>query len=221
MKKHEFIKKILINISLILLNVVVFSGSFLGVEMLSGNVFGFLAGASAILFTVMIFLKVNCGRVLENLAAAYGKGKKAPEIATLKQCRAAIYTCLKRIEQETLTSGLETVIDQIDKFEAKRRLVREALGRTFDESEMTYVRFSATIDTVEAVVIGNTRVLAEKLTLLGENEYIDETIASLDEIISKMDKLLVELSELNASEFNQEVAMEDLQNLIDNVKWYK
>ena len=203
MVKSTLLRKILINISLILLNIIVFSDAFIGA--------GILWGFVVILFTVFVFLKVNFSGSFGNNKAGQGRNPGEPEAPDPRQCRAAL-------------RDYDAVIGQIDKFESKRDLIREAIGKSFANTELTYNKFSTAIDSVEAVFFDNIRALAEGVRVTADNGLVNKTVLNCSEINLKMDKLFLELTEYtakSAGEHNKNSVLEELQNLIDSVKLYK
>jgi len=224
-------KRILINLALIVLNIIVFSGAFIGVDMASGSIWNVMAGAAAILFTIFVFLKVNCAGLLKRLRPANLQKEKSREMTTLKQCRAALSDCSESAEAGRFRDSLETIADQVVKFELKRDKVKEALSKSFDEDEMTYKKFNTVIDETEAVMIGGVRVLTNRMDIAGGSAphvefagYLNETIANFTDVNSKMDRLLYELAVFSGGKnegLDQNGAVSELQKLIDSVKWYR
>ena len=228
---NGIIKKILINISLIILNILVFSGSFIGVNPLSGHITDILAGTVVILLTVFVFIWINCAGWLDKLIAMGGSKKSNQEVTSLKQCKAALSVYLDRADAGQFRDGIEGIAARLSKFESKRDAVKKALSESFDSTEITYTKFNATVDTVEAVLIGNAGVLIGRLKVYGGGaphsefaDFINNVIINCDDILLKMDRLLYELSVLstqNKEDLANNSAIEELQKLIDSVKWYK
>ena len=219
------IKKILINLSLIMLNIAVFSDAFIGVNLLSGDIVGIVIGTAVILLTLFIFIMVNCIGFL-------GKpGAKSQDITSLKQCKTALSAYLRKIDVDRFRDSIYAIISRIEKFESKKDSVKKALSDSFDSTEITYAKFNTTVDTVEAVIIGNVGILINRLKVFGEGalysefaDCMDSIITNCDDILIKMDRLLYELSVLsiqNEEELAKNSAVSELQKLIDSVKWYK
>jgi len=219
------LKRILINLSLILINIAVFSGAFIGVNIFSGNPVELIAGLTVFLLTVIVFVITNYAGFLGKFGIKYNKKESDREIITLKQCEAALYAFLNKKESGQFEDSLNKVIAQVAKFESKRALVSEALSKSFEKTEITYIKFNTTINEIEAVIIGNIKNLINRLNMFGDFAgHINKTISNCDDINSKMDKLLYELSLYNAQndeKIDQESALRELQGLIDSVKWYK
>jgi len=97
------------------------------------------------------------------------------------------------------------------------------IAETFEPTEITYKKFITTIDSVEAVIVSSTRNMVNALKVKADEGQINKTLADFTAVNSKMDKLMLELFALSANgegDINTG-ALEELQKLIDSVKWYK
>ena len=236
--KYTLIQKILINITLILLNAVVFSGSFAGINIFSGGAADILVGIIVVLFTISVFIKVNGIGFIGKYGVKYSRAGNSGEPATLEQCEAELKSFYNYSETGHFDDNLSAIIEQIGKFKSKRNHVKGALSELFEDTEITYSKFNASIENVEAIVIRDIIALLKKIKILGENvlnerkgalydelvDHMSKTVVNHNDILLKMDKLLIELSVFSAQsaeERNQNSAASELLELIDSVKWYR
>lgn len=226
------------NAGLILLNVLVFSNAFAGVKILAGGALSAVVGFVVIAFSAIVFVRVNIIGFLGRFSVRYSQKKDEGEADTLELCEARLKAFAANNDSGFFNEGIDAAISQIEKFRLKMDAVQKALAELFEVTELTYKKFSTTVSSAEAVIIGKTKALEGRLHVLDavgytENRrplydelagFISETVKNCDEINLKMDKLLLELAKFSASGsegLEQNSAVAELQSLIDSVKWYR
>lgn len=233
-RQYTVLQRVLINAALILLNVIVFSSPFAGIKVLSGGAISTIAGFTVIFFSVFVFVKINMISFLQRFSVKYLHKNDEKELITLAQCAAALEVYTANNAGGYFIEDVNDLICQIDKFESKRNKVKNALLKLFEVTEITYGKFSATIDGAETAMIDNLRVLTDRLDIFGGSgytddsrtlfkdfaEYITNTATRFDDINLKMDRLLLELTKFGPSNVDGSREADELQRLIDSVKFY-
>jgi len=146
------------------------------------------------------------------------------------------------------------VLDQIERLQKKNKTIRDILLQIFSSSEMSYNKFDAVIAEVEKIFFLNIRSILNKLNAFDEedydfvrkeheagafseqfmedkfkvySEYINFVKAAAEDneqILLKLDRLLLEISDLNCLESGQLEQMDgmiEIDNLIKQAKYYK
>jgi hypothetical protein len=146
------------------------------------------------------------------------------------------------------------LLDQIERLQKKNKTIRDILLENFSVSEMSYKKFDAVIAEVEKIFFMNIRSILNKLDAFDEkeynfvrkkyeegdfsqelmeekskvfNEYINFVKAATEDneqILLKLDKLLLEISGLKSVEsgqLEQMPGMIEIDNLIKQTKYYK
>lgn len=237
-RQYSDLQRIMVNTGLILLNVLVFSNAFAGVKILAGGALNAVFGFAVIVFSVFVFIKINIVGFLGLFGVIYSQKKSSEDIDTLDQCETALRACATNNDSGFFNEGIDAAVSQIVKFSQRKGKVKNALAELFEDTEITYKKFNATVDSAEAAIIGTIKILTEKLRIIDGSGYtekrralydelagqINETVRNFDEMNLKMDGLLLELTkycESSNESIKQNDATAELQSLIDSVKWYK
>ena len=157
-------------------------------------------------------------------------------------------------ELKTFEVTVDLLIDQIERLQKKNKIIRDILLQIFSASEIAYKKFDAVIAEVEKIFFMNIRSILNKMNAFDEEDYnsikkkqesgafsqqfIEEKFKVYDEYINfvkaatedneeillKLDKLLLEISGLNSVEsgqLEQMAGMVEIDNLIKQAKYYK
>lgn len=155
---------------------------------------------------------------------------------------------------KTFEETVDLLLDQIERLQKKNKIIRDILLQKFSASEIAYKKFDAVIVDVEEIFFMNIRSILNKLDAFDEgdynfirkkhdagafsqqfmeekfkvyNEYITFVKAATEDneqILLKLDKLLLEISDLNCIEdgqLEQMAGMIEIDNLIKQAKYYK
>ena len=155
---------------------------------------------------------------------------------------------------KTFEETVDLLIDQIERLQKKNKTIRDILLQIFSASEISYQKFDAVIAEVEKIFFMNIRSILNKLNAFDEEDYnfirkkyeagaisqqfmeekfkvYDEYITFVkaatednEQILLKLDKLLLEISGLNSIEsgqLEQMAGMIEIDNLIKQAKYYK
>jgi hypothetical protein len=155
---------------------------------------------------------------------------------------------------KTFEETVDLLLDQIERLQKKNKIIRDILLQIFSDSGITYKKFDAVITEVEKIFFMNIASILNKLDAFDEEDYkfirkkyedgafsqqfIEEKFKVHDEYITfvkaatedneqillKLDKLLLEISGLNSVEsgqLEQMAGMVEIDNLIKQAKYYK
>jgi hypothetical protein len=155
---------------------------------------------------------------------------------------------------KTFEKTVDLMLDQIERLQNKNRIIRDILLQIFSASEMSYKKFDGVISEVEKIFFMNIRSILNKMNAFDEDDYnfirtkresgdfseqfMEEKIEVYnkyitfvkaatednEEILLKLDKLLLELSGLNSVESGQLEKMPgmiEIDNLIKQTGVYK
>ncbi len=155
---------------------------------------------------------------------------------------------------KTFEVTIDLLIDQIERLQKKNKTIRDIILQIFSASEISYQKFDEVIAEVEKIFYMNIRSILNKLNAFDEEDYNfirkkyeagaisqqfmeekfkvhDEYITFVkaatednEQILLKLDKLLLEISGLNSIEsgqLEQMPGMIEIDNLIKQAKYYK
>ncbi len=246
MPKENLIKVVILNMGIAFANIAVFSDGLLSVSLAGESIFETALGITVLLMSILVFLVGNY-----RLLFIQRRVIAAHEIKTNEDCIAAL-------EQSrglrTFTDDIEAILEQIRRFQKKEATINDILLQRFDSTEMSYLKFTGTINQVENVFFINIRSVINKLNAFDEEDYIraaksyNKTSTASDfirtkmsiyneyitfvkgsvedneQILLKLDKVLLEISKLGSlqdGELEDMLAMKEMDELIQNTKWYR
>ncbi len=170
---------------------------------------------------------------------------------TLEYCIEALnnHRGLKTFEEK-----IDSTIDQIVRLQKRNKTIRDILRQFFSGSEISYQKFDAVIADVEKIFVKNMRSINNKMNAFDEDDYIslreryeagaiskqvmeekfkvyDEYIIFVkaateynEQILLKLDKLLLEISDLDCvvpGQLEKMPGMVEIDNLLREAKYYK
>lgn len=239
-------KIIFLNAVIALVNIILFSNAFIHIDMSGENVVLTTLGVTIIFMSVIIFIYGNYKLLTQNEKVLHNE-----DIKTLDDCIGAVY---QNKNKKTFAEKLEIVLNQIKRFKKKKETIKDILLQKFSETEMSYSSFQNTITELEKVMYLNIRSLLNRINAFDDEEYrrlkkydihpanqsksdlskleiyneyiafVDHAVEDNEQIIIKLDKLLLEISKFNsieAGEIENMDAMKEIDQLINNAKWYK
>jgi hypothetical protein len=198
--------------------------------------------------SVALFFYVNL-QILNTPKKKIMPGKSMEKLTTLESCSEAIQSME---HSDTFSPKMNRILDQIDKLQKKRSLISDILLQKFTDTEMSYQKFKTIVDSAESVMHLNIRSILNRIYAFDEEEYaelvsgrsglsqgiaeqklaifndyisfVDKAVEDNDEILLKIDRLLMEISKFNsldAGELENMPAMKELDSLISDTKWYR
>lgn len=246
MDRKELIRLLSLNLGIAATNIIAFSPAFIGLVLVGGSALETALGST------IIFLS-GAGLIYGNYRLLTGSEKVIPtsKIMTVEDYIEALnaHRGLKTFEET-----VDLLLDQIERLQKKNKIIRDILLQIFSASEISYKKFDAVIAEVEKIFFMNIRSILNKLDAFDEedynfirkkhesgafsqqfmeeklqvyNEYINFVKAATEDneqILLKLDKLLLEISGLNSVEsgqLEQMAGMIEIDNLIKEAKYYK
>lgn len=237
---NRFVKLALLIAAVALLDVSLLSPGLIGLD-LSGDSPLQAAAAVTLLFLSVLALLFGSFRLLfpPSLAPA-ARRLDAPDdyVEALRG-----YRHVKAMKNE-----IAIAIDQIDRLEKKKDALFEALRLRFDPNEMSYKRFGSVIYEVSRLFYVNIRGMLGKLRVFDASEYdqfagargasklpgklakerselyqeyvtyVSDAASANEEILLKLDKLLLETSRLGVADLQEIDAMPGMQEIDDLIR---
>jgi len=234
-----------LNLGIAIINTILFSQGFLGIQ-IGGSVFATAFGSTAILVSIAAFVFGNYKLVIEK--------EKIIKTSEIKTAEDYIYALRQNHGKKTFEKDISIILEQIERLRKKKETILDILLQKFNNTEMSYKKFEESISAVENVFYVNIRSLLNKINAFDEddynrikkndadktfnleviktkmsiyNEYITYVKSATEEneqIIIKLDKLLLEISKFNSledGEIENMSAMKEIDELTSQTKFYK
>jgi hypothetical protein len=235
-----------LNLGIAAANIITFSPRLIGLELLEVSALETATGITFIFLSLAVLYIGN-----RKILIGPEKVSQLNKIWTVEDYIEAlnIHMGLKTFEKT-----VDLLLDQIERLQKKNKTVRDILLQIFSASEMSYQKFDAVIAEVEKLFFMNIRSILSKMDAFDEkdynfirkkyeegafsrelmeeklkvfNEYINFVKSATEDneqILLKLDKLLLEISGLNSLESGQlekMAVMIEIDNLIKQTKYYK
>ncbi|AIQ52474.1 hypothetical protein R70331_13765 [Paenibacillus sp. FSL R7-0331] len=230
----------------VILNIAVLSPGLLAVEIGGDSALQTAAGVTLLFISLLIVLYASYTLLLKPPSARTARPLATPDdyAARLEQ-----YQKVKLLKSDSALA-----LDQLERMEKKKAVLSRVLGQRFDPEELSYRKFSNVITEVEKLLFLNIRGLLNKLSLFDSEEFslftgsrkpsqfsekliqkktahYNDFFASVkgylganEEILLKLDQLLLEISELdstNVQSIEDIPCMQELNALIAQTKLYQ
>ena len=245
MEREKWVRLLSLNLGIAAANIIVFSPGLIGLELGASA----LAAASG---STIIFLS-GAGLFYGNYKLLSEPEKSIP-ISKISTAEGYIEALNDQRELKTFEKSIELLLDQIERLQKKNKTIREILLQIFSASEIAYKKFDAVIAEVEKIFFMNIRSVLNKLNAFDEDDYnfvrsrqeagafseqfmeeklkvyyeyikfVNAATEDNEQILLKLDKLLLEISGLNSiesGELEQMAGMIEIDNLIKQAKYYK
>lgn len=240
----RYIKLLSLTLGVAALNIVVFSRGFLGIE-IGGSALSSAIGAT-VLAASAIALIYGCYSLLFRAEAAL----PTKEIKTREDYVEAL-SRFRRIK--VLEEDMGLALRQLERLAKKKNTLLEVLKQRFDPAELSYKKFAAVIREVEKLFYLNVRSVINRLNTFDESEFesvsgrkpsplspellqarksvygeylsfTKQSLATNEEILLKLDQLLLEISRLDSLEpgdIDGMPCMQEIDALIKQTQYYK
>lgn len=245
MNKDMLIRLLALNLGIAAANIAVFSSGLLAVDLFGsalekafGSAFLVLSGSGLVYGNYKLLSEP------EKAIPIGAKSTKEDYVEALNEHRGL----------ETFERNIDLLLDQIERLQKKNKTIRDILLQIFNASEISYQKFDAVIAEVENIFFKNIRSIINKLNAFDEEDYnfikkqrnsgafseeimeekfnvyneyirfVKEATEDNEQILLKLDKLLLEISGLNcieSGELEQMAGMIEIDNLIKQAKYYK
>ena len=246
MDKDTLIRLLGLNLGIAAANIAVFSPGLLDVDL-------FGAGALEAAFGSAFLVFSGSGLVYGNYKLL-SEPEKAIPIGAKSTKEDYIEAPNEHRGLKTFERNIDLLLDQIERLQKKNKTIRDILLQIFNASEISYQKFDAVIAEVENIFFKNIRSIINKLNAFDEDDYnfikkqrnagafsedimeekfkvyneyirfVKEATEDNEQILLKLDKLLLEISGLNcieSGELEQMAGMIEIDNLIKQAKYYK
>lgn len=246
--RKNLTKLLLFNSALLILNVVVFSNAFLKVQIMGGSTFETAIGLAVIFISVALFIVINL-QMINQPSGRINPMLTLEKITNLDSC----FTVLTNMDYAgSFTGKIAEIKQQIQQMKKKITLIKEILLQKFSASEISYQKFRGTLDSAETIMCANIRSIINKISAFDDEEYnqlakgrsrlkpeiarqkleiyqqyidyVNLAVEDNDEILLRLDKLLLEISRFNSidsGELENMQAVKDLDSLISDTRWYR
>lgn len=235
-----------LNLGIAAANIAVFSPGLLDVDLFGAGALEAAFGSAFLVFSGsgLVYGNYKLLSEPEKAIPIGAKSTKEDYIEALNEHRG-----LKTFER-----NIDLLLDQIERLQKKNKTIRDILLQIFNASEISYQKFDAVIAEVENIFFKNIRSIINKLNAFDEEDYnfikkqrnagafseeimeekfkvyneyirfVKEATEDNEQILLKLDKLLLEISGLNcieSGELEQMAGMIEIDNLIKQAKYYK
>ena len=246
MRNSKFISLIKINSAIVILNIVLFSPGLLNIEIGGTSIFKTALGVTIITMSIIIFIIGNYSILMkeDNDINIY-------KVVTSDDCIEALN---ENKYKKIFSSDIDILLEQIDRIENKVDTIEDILIQKFSISEMSYKKFNYVILDIKNLFYVNIKSIINKINIFDQNEYkkinkrinsetnqnniliekinmykeyitfVKNAIEDNEEILLRLDKVLLELSKFNSldeGELENMSAMDNIDDLISKIKIYK
>lgn len=234
-----------LNIGIVVVLIGIFSPGFIGLKIGGSSAFSTALGCAIVFVCAVLFLYGNYKVLMEK-----EKMIQTKELDSPAECAAALR--LHR-NKKTFAETIDLLIGQIERIENKQETITDVLQQKFSPTEISYQKFQAVVTEVSEIFYINIKSVINRLNAFDEADYIfitrkagrslseefraeklsvyNEHIAFIsnaaqqnEQILLRMDKLLLEISKLtclDSSEIENMPGMAEINNLIKQVKYYR
>jgi hypothetical protein len=239
----KIIKLLCLNIGIAVVDIIFLSPGLLGIEIIGGSAFETAFGGTAIFMSIIVFVFGNYKLLVEE--------EKIIQLSEIKTAEGCINALNQNYNKKIFEKDITNILEQIEMFRKKRETIKEILLQKFDIAEMSYSKFDRVISDIENVFYMNIRSIINKLNVFDEKDYnriknekeftnelirakmhiyneymsfIKKAIEDNEQIILKLDKILLELSKFNSLEdgnIENMSAMKEIDDLINKIKLYQ
>ncbi len=245
MNTKKILKLALLNIGIALLNIGLFSPGLVNIKMGGSNPLHAAIGGTAIFMSVIIFFYGNYMLISQKHRIIQIK-----EITNSEDCILALkQACGKRI----FANDISIMLEQAESLSKKKEKIRNVLLQKFNIIDTVFERFSGTISDVEYVFFTNIKSILNKIYAFDEDDYerigsstnrkkfssnyidsklsiyneyityIKNAMSDNEDILLKLDALLLEISNFDCLEIGEIDNMNEIKaidELIKKSKYY-
>jgi len=246
MDRNNVYKLLGLNVGIAATNTIIFSPGLLGVQLGGPSALATAFGSAVLFVSVTVFFYGNYQFLV-------GK-EKVVQTHELKTTEDYLEALRAHKGKKTFEQIIILLLEQIERFQKKKEKILSILGQIFDPNEMSFKKFAGVIIDVEEIFYLNLKSIINKLNAFDEDDYnlirkkhasqafsqqfmedkfnvyndyitfMKDSVEDNEEILLKLDKLLLEISGLNSMEngqIEQMPGMIEIDNLIKHTKLYK
>lgn len=224
LNSSRFLKLLTLVFGVVFLNIFLWSPGLLGVEIGGGSV---LETASSVTLLFMSFIVLLYGSYVLLLKPPVSRPVK--DIKAHEDYVAALHHYRKA---KGLKKDISLAQDQLNRIEKKKISLLDVLSQRFDPTELSYRKFHSVIYEVEKLFYLNIRGILNKLSVFDEKSqlykeylaYVSGYLGANEEILLKLDKLLLEITRLGSTDYKDVEdmpCMKEIDLLIKQTRFYK
>ena len=230
--KKQIMKLFGLNLGIAVLDVLLLSKGLIhifGIE----NIFLKAIGITAFIMSIILFGYGNYSILLKP------KEKKLYKITEFKDANDYIEAFKDCPNQKYFSVKIKKNIRDVEKLMKKKEVLKVILSQYFTPGEMSYVRFENVIDGTMSVFLGNIQKIINRINIIDADtlkegmdnqicqeyiRYIESKMRENEEILLKLDNLILEISKLDDVEgqnLEELPAIQEINDLISNTQYYK
>jgi hypothetical protein len=234
----------MLNLCIVLANIFLFSNAFAGLSLFTGSALSIALAWTVVVLSIGAFFIGNKS-LLKTKETRFLMGN----VHSLSDCVPVFKESLKN--GDVFDVSILTNLEQIERFNRKRDTIYDLLKQKFSVNEMSFQKFSGVLQSVESVIYMNMRSILNKISAFDIAEYesmqrrgfqddalsreklkiyneyllfITDATKANEDILLKLDRLLLEISRYNSLEGGDVQAlpaMVEMDALIRNANLYK
>ncbi|MDR1629481.1 MAG: hypothetical protein LBS36_04615 [Oscillospiraceae bacterium] len=235
---------ILLNSAIVLINIALFSNALFGFSLFNGTPLSLSIAWTVVIASVFAFIKGN-----SLLFKREETHLLTQSIHSLNDCIHVFQEAMNN--GDVFDESMLRNIEQIKRFTRKHATIKDILLQKFSKDELSFQKFSSVLDDVENVIYMNMRSILNKISAFDEDEYlrltrgefasneltkekqsifneyiefVDNATRTNEEILLKLDKMLLEISRYNSidgGDIKKLPAILEMDELIKNANLYK
>lgn len=244
MSVTKYIKLFGIIIGVVVVNILVLSPGFVGVD-IGGSAISTAFGVTFLFVSALVLLYGSYTLLFKPPVVLPVK-----QIKTHEDYVEAL-THYRRVKP--LGNDITLALEQLERLPKKKETLINVLNQRFEPTELSYKKFASVTEEVEKLFYLNIRSILNRLNVFDESEFervmnqkptpfsrellqektnvyneymsfMKSSISSNEEILLKLDKLLLEISRLDSFELGDienMPCMQEIDSLIKQTKYYK
>lgn len=233
-------------VGVVLLNIVVLSPGLLGVRIGGDSAMQTALGATLLVISFLVLIYGSYVLLF--------KASAPPPVKDIQSHEDYIVALHHYKDIKVLKKDIVLAVDQLDRIDKKKATLLDVLSQRFDPTELSYQKFNSVIFEVEKLFYLNVRGILNKLSVFDASEfsafaseqssgrfsnklvqeknklyneylaYVSGYLGANEEILLKLDKLLLEMSLLGSTDYKEiedMPCMREIDALINQTKFYK
>lgn len=246
MNNSKILKLVFLNIGIVLINIALFSPGLLNIQMGGSNPLHVAIGGTAIIMSLIVFIYGNY-----KLISRKDRVVQIKEIMSSEDC---ILALKQASSKKIFANDISIMVEQTESLWKKKEKIRNVLLQKFNVIDTAFERFNGTINDVEYVFYANIKSILNKIYAFDEDDYeriyskenkskfssnylaskgtiyneyityIKKAMSDNEEILLKLDALLLEISNfdcLEVGEIDNMNEIKELDELIKKSKYYQ
>ncbi|UVI33224.1 hypothetical protein [Paenibacillus spongiae] len=244
MNDSKYIKLLGIIIGVAVVNIAVFSPGFIGVA-IGGNALTTAFGVTLLFASALVLLYGSYALLF--------KAPVVLPVRQIKSHDDFVEALTRYRRIKALADDMTLALEQLDRMSKRKETLFNVLHQRFDTTELSYQKFASVTLEVEKLFHLNVRSILNRLQVFDESEFdhvvnhkssrfsgkllqekinvyneflsfMKSSLGTNEEILLKIDKLLLEISRLDSFEpgdIEKMPCMQEIDSLIKQTKYYK